>query len=97
MVRYADDFVILCRSEAEARAGLGVGAAMDGATGLTLHPEKTRIVDATQRGGFDFLGYHFERGYRWPRREEPEEAQRHDSRAKPSAPTGRACRSSSLT
>jgi len=35
--------------------------------GLRLHPEKTRIVDATQRGGFDFLGYHFERGYRWPR------------------------------
>ncbi len=27
--------------------------------GLTLHPEKTRIVDATQNGGFDFLGYHF--------------------------------------
>lgn len=36
--------------------------------GLQLHPEKTRLVDATQRGGFDFLGYHFERGYRWPRR-----------------------------
>src|SRR5260370_31178063 len=36
--------------------------------GLQLHPEKTRIVDATQGGGFDFLGYHFERGYRWPRR-----------------------------
>jgi RNA-directed DNA polymerase len=36
--------------------------------GLTLHPEKTRIVDAIQPGGFDFLGYHFERGYRWPRR-----------------------------
>jgi RNA-directed DNA polymerase len=35
--------------------------------GLKLHPEKTRIVDATQPGGFDFLGYHFERGYRWPR------------------------------
>lgn len=33
---------------------------------LTLHPEKTHIVDAAQRGGFDFLGYHFERGYRWP-------------------------------
>ena len=32
-----------------------------------LHPEKTCLVDATQRGGFDFLGYHFERGYRWPR------------------------------
>jgi hypothetical protein len=35
--------------------------------GLTLHPDKTRIVDATLRGGFDFLGCHFERGYRWPR------------------------------
>ena len=35
--------------------------------GLTLHPEKTRVVDATQRGGFDFLGYHFERGMKWPR------------------------------
>ena len=37
------------------------------AVGLQLHPEKTRIVDATQPGGFDFLGYHFERGLRWPR------------------------------
>ncbi len=37
------------------------------AAGLTLHPEKTRIVDATKHGGFDFLGYHFERGYKWPR------------------------------
>lgn len=37
------------------------------AAGLTLHPTKTRIVDARQRGGFDFLGYHFERDYRWPR------------------------------
>jgi len=34
---------------------------------LTLHSEKTRIVDARQAGGFDFLGYHFERGYKWPR------------------------------
>jgi len=32
-----------------------------------LHPEKTRIVDATIKGGFDFLGYHFERNTRWPR------------------------------
>ena len=37
------------------------------AVGLTLHPTKTRIVDASQKGGFDFLGYHFERGHRWPR------------------------------
>ena len=32
-----------------------------------MHPTKTRIVDATQAGGFDFLGYHYERGYQWPR------------------------------
>jgi RNA-directed DNA polymerase len=68
MVRYADDFVILCGSEAEARAALAKVQQWTGVAGLRLHPEKTRIVDATQRGGFDFLGYHFERGYRWPRR-----------------------------
>lgn len=67
MVRYADDFVILCRSEAEARAALAAVTAWVSEAGLTLHPEKTRVVDATQRGGFDFLGYHFERGMRWPR------------------------------
>ena len=68
MVRYADDFVILCRSEGEARRALRVVRRWTAEAGLTLHREKTRIVDATQRGGFDFLGYHFERGYRWPRR-----------------------------
>ena len=67
MVRYADDFVILCRSEAEAREALAAVAAWVSEAGLTLHPEKTRVVDATPRGGFDFLGYHFERGLRWPR------------------------------
>jgi RNA-directed DNA polymerase len=67
MVRYADDFVILCRSEAEAGRALGQVQAWVEKVGLTLHPTKTRLVDATQPGGFDFLGYHFERGYRWPR------------------------------
>jgi RNA-directed DNA polymerase len=67
MVRYADDFVILCRSEAEAREALGQVQNWTALVGLKLHPLKTRIVDASQRGGFDFLGYHFERGYRWPR------------------------------
>jgi len=32
-----------------------------------VHPANTRIVDATQPGGFDFLGYHFECGQKWPR------------------------------
>lgn len=67
MVRYADDFIILCESLAQAEQALArVRQWVEGA-GLTLHPTKTRIVDADQRGGFDFLGYHFERGHRWPR------------------------------
>jgi RNA-directed DNA polymerase len=66
MVRYADDFVILCRSPLEAQRALSEVETWTTAAGLRLHPDKTRIVDATQRGGFDFLGYHFERGYRWP-------------------------------
>ena len=66
MVRYADDFVSLCRSEAEALERVQSWTVE---AGLRLHPVKTRIVDATQRGGFDFLGYHFERGYRWPRQQ----------------------------
>ena len=66
MVRYADDFVILCRTEDQARRAWKAVQHWTAHAGLTLHPDKTRIVDATQRGGFDFLGYHFERGYRWP-------------------------------
>ena len=67
MVRYADDFVILCRSQGEAAAVLEQVRQWAEQAGLVLHPVKTRIVDATQRGGFDFLGYHFERGMKWPR------------------------------
>lgn len=67
MTRYADDFVIQCTSREEAQEALAKVKAWMSAAGLTLHPEKTRIVDATQRGGFDFLGWHFERGYQWPR------------------------------
>jgi len=67
MVRYADDFVILCRSAGEAQGALALVQQWTAQAGLTLHPAKTRIVDATKHGGFDFLGYHFERGYRWPR------------------------------
>lgn len=68
MVRYADDFVILCRSENKARQALEVVNRWVEQALLTLHPEKTQIVDATQKGGFDFLGYHFERGHKWPRK-----------------------------
>ena len=68
MVRYADDFVLLCRSEDEAKAALARVQTWVEENALTLHPEKTRLVDLTQPGGFDFLGYHFERENRWPRR-----------------------------
>ena len=68
MVRYADDFVVLCESQKEAEEVLEMLRQWVEAAGLTLHPTKTRIVDASQKGGFDFLGYHFERGHRWPRK-----------------------------
>jgi RNA-directed DNA polymerase len=67
MIRYADDFVILCASQQEAEEALAQVRVWMEKAGLTLHPTKTRIVNAAQAGGFDFLGYHFERGYRWPR------------------------------
>lgn len=68
MVRYADDFVILCRTEPEAHKALELVRRWMEQAQLRLHPEKTKIVDATQKGGFDFLGYHFERGQKWPRK-----------------------------
>ena len=67
MVRYADDFVILCRSPEEAEEALEMVRQWTVAAGLTLHPTKTRIVDA-RTDGFDFLGYRFEAGKRRPRK-----------------------------
>jgi RNA-directed DNA polymerase len=66
MVRYADDFVVLCRSADEAAAALAVAQGWTAAAGLTLHPTKTRLVDARSEG-FDFLGYHFVGERHWPR------------------------------
>ncbi len=66
MVRYADDFVVLCRDPAAARAALAEVQRWTAQAGLQLHPEKTRVVDARE-DGFDFLGYRFEGGDRRPR------------------------------
>ena len=66
MVRYADDFVVLCRSPEEAAAALAAVRRWTAEAGLTLHPSKTRLVDARSKG-FDFLGYRFNAGRRWPR------------------------------
>jgi RNA-directed DNA polymerase len=66
MVRYADDFVILCRSAEDATRALAVVQEWTASAGLTLHPTKTRIIDARTES-FDFLGYRFEDGTRRPR------------------------------
>jgi RNA-directed DNA polymerase len=69
LVRYADDFVILCRSRVEAENALTDLRGWVTANGLTLHPEKTHVGDCRQRGeGFEFLGYRFEGGQRFVRR-----------------------------
>jgi RNA-directed DNA polymerase len=72
MVRYADDFVVCARTETQAREALQQIETWVKEAGLTLHPTKTRILNAAEKGGFDFLGYHFEQyrqgeGKKWPR------------------------------
>jgi len=68
MVRYADDFVVLCRSAEQAQAGLAEVKAWVEANGLSLNAEKTHVGDCRQEGqGFEFLGYRFEAGRRWVR------------------------------
>lgn len=65
MVRYADDFVVLCRTAEEAQAALHEVQTWVAANGLTLHPDKTHVGDCRIEGqGFDFLGYRFEAGQR---------------------------------
>jgi RNA-directed DNA polymerase len=69
MVRYADDFVVLCRSREEAEAALAQIRAFAVENGLTLHPGKTHLGDWRQPGeGFDFLGFRFEAGQRFVRK-----------------------------
>lgn len=89
MTRYADDFIVQCRSRAEAQAALEQLKEWVQAAGLTLHPQKTRIVDASQPGGFDFLGWHFERGWKWPR-EKSEQRLRESVRQQTRRTEGRA-------
>lgn len=66
LVRYADDFVILCRRYQDARASLAVVRTLLAHLGLRLHPEKTRVVDLYRgKAGFDFLGFHFHKCASW--------------------------------
>lgn len=68
MVRYADDFVVLCRSQSEAEAALQLITQWVEQAGLILHPTKTKIVDSRSES-FAFLGYSFRGDKIYPRRE----------------------------
>ena len=69
MVRYADDFVVLCKSREEAEAALAEIRRWVADNGLRLHPDKTQVGNCrTVRGGFDFLGYRFQAGRRTVRK-----------------------------
>jgi RNA-directed DNA polymerase len=69
MIRYADDFVVLCQSREEAEAALWEVKAWVESNGLSLSDDKTDVGDWRQPGqGFEFLGYHFELGRRWARK-----------------------------
>ena len=62
LTRYADDWVVTCRSLAEAQAALASATRILKELGVTLHAEKTRIVHIHE--GFEFLGYKIKRGSR---------------------------------
>ncbi len=67
MVRYADDFVVLCPTREEAERALSdVQKMLEGKLRLQLHPEKTRILHH-EEGSFDFVGFLIHRRYLWPR------------------------------
>jgi RNA-directed DNA polymerase len=67
-VRYADDFVVLCRSAAHAHAARAEVQVWVAANGLSLPLDKTQVGDCREPGhGFEFLGYRFEAGRRWVR------------------------------
>jgi len=68
LVRYCDDLVVLCRTQAEAEAALGLVQNWTAQNGLRLHPEKTCVVACHEVGqSFDFLGYRFQNGRRFVR------------------------------
>lgn len=60
LTRYADDWVVTCRSPAEARAVIKTARTILNTLGVQLHPQKTRIVHV--RYGFEFLGYKIKQG-----------------------------------
>lgn len=68
LVRYADDFVVMCKDEEQAESALEQVREWVKTQGLGLHPEKTRIVDYGAGESFDFLGFTFWNGKFFPRK-----------------------------
>ncbi len=69
MIRYADDFVVMCPNVEAAQAALAEIGDWVAQNGLSLHPDKTHVGDCSIPGqGFEFLGYRFEAGKRWVRK-----------------------------
>jgi len=60
LTRYADDWVITCKTRSEAQLALTSAKRILEKLGVTLHAEKTRIVHV--RHGFEFLGFKIKRG-----------------------------------
>lgn len=61
LVRFADDFVVLCKRQKDSARALAVAVEALGAEGLDLHSDKTRIIDFDR--GFEFLGHLFVRSF----------------------------------
>ena len=62
ITRYADDWLVTCRTRGEAHAALDTATRILAKLGVTLHTGKTRIVHV--RHGFEFLGYKIKQGRR---------------------------------
>ena len=69
LVRYCDDFVVLCPTRERAEQARALAGAVLAKLGMRLHPEKTGIVHLARGGqGFDFLGFHHRKVESWRRR-----------------------------
>jgi RNA-directed DNA polymerase len=68
IIRYADDFVVMCKTKSEAEKGLALIHEVMDYLKLTLHPDKTKVVETSEEEGFEFLGYRFTLRGRTPRK-----------------------------
>jgi RNA-directed DNA polymerase len=66
MIRYADDFIVICKTLQEAQTALEIIAEWVTENGLILHPEKTKILNA-ETDSIEFLGYRFYKGKKFPK------------------------------